>query len=603
MKLIFTESYEELKNRLSGCGDWDESQPNKKVLRLNGGVMNWFETTGTIQFQGREDAKQQLELMVTAALNPERYAVLEANATRLKEQAIGETTTPEQHVHELSEPEIDVSALYLRGEFVNSEIIIGIVSAVGTETTRVITPLIDRLNQFGYISSEIKVSSLLKGGAYTSEYERIKNLMDEGDQYRRETNNNAILAYGVAKLIDEKRDDKAGKNAYIVNSLKHPDEVETLRKIYGQGFYLFGIHADKKRRLYYLTNDKGLSDDQAIELTDIDEDEKIPHGQRTRDTYHLSDFFINFGKNDDQVKNTIQRFLELIFSHPYKNPTFDEFAMFMAFSSSVRSGDLSRQVGAVISRNQQIVATGANDCPASGGGLYWAKIEDASGAVIDAIDGKDYMRSEDSNKAEQTEIIKGILHGASRIEGVSSEQLGSFKEVLEESRISDLTEFGRVVHAEMEAILSCGRAGISCVDSTLYCTTFPCHNCAKHIIASGIHRVVYVEPYPKSKALEFHSDSINLKTKLDEKTDDRHQVTFEPFTGVGARRFLDFFSMNLGTGNKLKRKNKDGSTLEWKKSFAKLRVALLPESYRQIEKTAAAIFADTVRDNAALTPF
>ncbi|MDN3612645.1 hypothetical protein QWZ16_23945 [Vibrio ostreicida] len=26
---------------------------------------------------------------------------------------------------------------------------------------------------------------------------------------------------------------------------------------------------------------------------------------------------------------------------------------------------------------------------------------------------------------------------------------------------------------------------------------FPCHNCAKHIVASGIKRVVYVEPYPK----------------------------------------------------------------------------------------------------------
>ena len=59
----------------------------------------------------------------------------------------------------------------------------------------------------------------------------------------------------------------------------------------------------------------------------------------------------------------IQRFLELLFSHPYKNPTFDEFAMFMAFSSSVGSGDLARQVGAVITRDNQIIATGANDCP------------------------------------------------------------------------------------------------------------------------------------------------------------------------------------------------------------------------------------------------
>ncbi|WP_262967393.1 deaminase [Methylobacter psychrophilus] len=164
--------------------------------------------------------------------------------------------------------------------------------------------------------------------------------------------------------------------------------------------------------------------------------------------------------------------------------------------------------------------------------------------------------------------------------------------MLEKSRIRDLTEFGRVVHAEMEAILSCGREGISCIGSTLYCTTFPCHNCAKHIIASGVTRVVYVEPYPKSKALEFHSDSIELRTQLDGK-DNVDSVIFEPFTGVGARRFLDFFSMSLGTGNKLKRKNKDGGTLIWDKNSAKLRVGLLPKSYLEIEDAASSVFDES----------
>src|SRR5664279_4437230 len=53
MKLMFKKSYEELKALLSGIeGVWEESQKNKKVLRLNGGVMNWYESTGTIYFQG-----------------------------------------------------------------------------------------------------------------------------------------------------------------------------------------------------------------------------------------------------------------------------------------------------------------------------------------------------------------------------------------------------------------------------------------------------------------------------------------------------------------------------------------------------------------------
>lgn len=591
MKTIFTGTYDELKEKLASIkGDWDDNQANKKVLRLDGGFMNWFESTGTIQFQGKDEPRVNLERMVLFCLDPNHQPETENESVAVEEIE----SYKDDHEHLLEGIE-SIGRAYLSGRFKRSEIVIGLVSAVGTETTRVVTPLKDRLRHFGYEAKEIKVSSLLATGETpSSEYDRIKSLMGAGDKRRKDTGLNSILAFGAASLIADSRDDRKPKRAYIINSLKHPDEVEALRKIYGQGFYLFGIHADKKRRLHYLTNDKNLTDSQAIELTDIDEDEKVKHGQRTRDTFHLGDFYINFGKNDDQVKNTIQRFLELIFAHPYKNPTFDEFAMFMAFSSSVRSGDLSRQVGAVISRNDQILSTGANETPRQGGGLYWARIDEASGKVIDDQDGKDYTRNEDSNKVEQQEILSEIMKGVRNISGLSSDQKSKIEGVLNESRIKDLTEFGRVVHAEMEAILSCCRAGISTINGTLYCTTFPCHNCAKHIIAAGIQRVVYVEPYPKSKALEFHSDSIKLITKLetDEKTESNY-VVFEPFTGVGARRFLDFFSMSLGAGIKLARKGNDGKTIEWEKSTANVRVALLPESYREIENAAAEIFRES----------
>lgn len=294
-------------------------------------------------------------------------------------------------------------------------------------------------------------------------------------------------------------------------------------------------------------------------MISIDEDEKVKHGQKTRDTFHLSDFYINLGKNNDQVKNTLERFLELIFGHPYKNPTFDEFAMYMAFTSSVRSGDLSRQVGAVIARGNQIIATGANEVPCSQGGHYWAQLNEDTGEVYDVIGGKDYTRNEDSNKAQQNEIIESLRDSISKIEGIEDGVLKAITQKLESSQIKDLTEYGRVVHAEMQAILSCAKEGISCSNGTLYCTTFPCHNCAKHLIASGIMRVVYVEPYPKSKALEFHNESITTDNR---EAKEKKLVLFEPFIGVGARRFLDFFSMSSGAGNKLKRKNKDGSTVD-----------------------------------------
>lgn len=582
MVLKFSGSFEELKAKLvTLSGHWDDSQPNKKVLRLNYGVMNWFESTGSISFQGKDPGKTTLESGVPQLLYPTE--TVSTNVPVVSTVVQNEHITPSVVV-----PNQSIEKQYLTTGINEGELVIGIVSAVGTEYKRVTEPLTDRLRGFGYTVQEIRVSSCLPVFEGASEYERIRHYMHAGDQLREKSENNAILAAGVAKNISESRTPSDSKRAYVVNSLKHPREVEFLRKVYGDGFYLIGIHADEKRRHQHLTDDKGMTQVQANELIRIDEDESFDHGQKTRDTYHLADFFLNLGSNNDQVKNRLQRFLELIFSHPYKNPTFDEFAMFMAFNSSVRSGDLSRQVGAVISREKQIIATGANDVPKSGGGLYWAELDEATGKVEDNQDGKDYTREVDSNKQAQTEIINEIAKKLLEKGLVDGQQELELHKVLKESKISDLTEFGRVVHAEMDALLSCSRAGIPTTGSTLYCTTFPCHNCAKHIIASGITRVVYVEPYPKSRALDFHSESIQLKSELEEISNNTNKlVSFEPFIGVGPRRFLDLFSMSLGSGSKLRRKDKVGKILDWDKSSAPIRTPLISKSYLDIESAAA----------------
>ncbi|EFC4847561.1 cytidine deaminase [Escherichia coli] len=580
--LKFSGTFQELSGKLASLnGEWDDSQPNKKVLRLNGGVMNWFESTGSISFQGREPGKSALESEVPKLLYPTEPMAIRPQSSALSPDALIKSQGND-------EKDSSVERQYLTTGINDGELVIGIVSAVGTEYKRVTEPLIDRLKGFGYSVKEIRVSSCLTSTLQTDEYERIRHYMQLGDSLRKSMGNNAILAAGVAKKISELRSPTDTKRAYIVNSLKHPGEVEFLRKVYGGGFYLIGIHADEKRRHQHLTDDKGMTQSQANDLIRIDEDESIDHGQKTRDTYHLADFFLNLGSNNDQVKNRLQRFLELIFSHPYKNPTFDEFAMFMAFNSSVRSGDLSRQVGAVISRDTQIIATGANDVPKSGGGLYWAEVNEETGKVEDQPDGKDYTREGDSNKHAQSVIIQEIATNLLNQGLVDSLHELDLKKALKESKISDLTEFGRVVHAEMDALLSCSRAGIPTTDSTLYCTTFPCHNCAKHIIASGIKRVVYVEPYPKSRALDFHSESIHLRSELERTLKDNNNlVSFEPFIGVGPRRFLDLFSMSLGSGSKLRRKDKGGGILDWDKASAPIRTPLLSKSYIEIEKAAA----------------
>jgi hypothetical protein len=119
----------------------------------------------------------------------------------------------------------------------------------------------------------------------------------------------------------------------------------------------------------------------------------------------------------------------------------------------------------------------------------------------------------------------------------------------------------------------------------MFCTTFPCHNCAKHIIAAGIEEVVYVEPYPKSKALDLFPNAISLEK--DKEVNGRKLVRFRPFIGVGPRQFFDLFSMALSAGPKLRRKQKDGTPVAWKRKEALPRVKMLPVTHEQFEKLAA----------------
>ena len=132
----------------------------------------------------------------------------------------------------------------------------------------------------------------------------------------------------------------------------------------------------------------------------------------------------------------------------------------------------------------------------------------------------------------------------------------------------------------MDAILGCARRGVTCEKSVVYCTTYPCHNCAKHIVVSGIRKVVFIEPYPKSRAYDMHPDAIRSSEDLN--TD---KVLFIPFVGVGPRQFVNMFSMTLTVGEKTRRKPKGSfENTNWERASARPRVKMYPTSYVEREK-------------------
>lgn len=480
-----------------------------------------------------------------------------------------------------------------------SELVLGIVSPVGTNLDDTLTALEEGLRLAGYKPEIIRLSTLLRSWNLgipledEPEFARIRSHMAAGTAARAAFSRSDILALGAITEINRNRPEKGRsarpKTAYILVSLKHPEEVRTLRITYGHGFYLVGVSSSKADRIRYLISTKLMDRGDAELLVRLDEDELQPNnrpsdfGQKTRDTFELADVFVRQGD-----RTQVSRFLDLVFGDPFQTPTREEHAMFLAYASSLRSADLSRQVGAVvISSHGDLIATGANDVPAAGGGLYWPGESDA----------RDFKLGKDINEQRRNDFVVDVMRRFPFKKKLREAQLLELgKEWLSGSPIFDITEFGRAVHAEMEALMSCARAGVSPRGGMLVCSTFPCHNCAKHIIAAGLAKVVYVEPYPKSQAHELFRDSITLEDLLESNDIQKsNKVLFSPFVGVGPRRYLDLFSLGLSSGYKIKRKGSGGVKVEWKRENGKIRVPMLPNSYLEREALATGELVDLMK--------
>ena len=136
-------------------------------------------------------------------------------------------------------------------------------------------------------------------------------------------------------------------------------------------------------------------------------------------------------------------------------PTWDEYFMEMAELARQRSTCLRRRVGAVIVKDNRVIATGYNGVP------------------------------------------KGIRH---------CEETGCLRQQLNVPS-GKMHELCRGLHAEQNAIIQAACMGSSIEGGTLYCTTQPCVICTKMIINAGIKRVVIKESYPDELAQEMAKEA------------------------------------------------------------------------------------------------
>ncbi len=470
-----------------------------------------------------------------------------------------------------------------------AELVVGIVGAVGSKLGYVQKALQEAFTEAGYHAESVYLVELLheidKWEVLPEAPEdlRLEKHMDAGDEFRSLISSDdalAVLGVGEIRKLRQKLTNKptepSKRTAYILKSLKHPEEILSLREIYGPGFLLVAAYSPREVRLQNLASkiaqsrnsyDGELFREHAERLVSRDQkDSTKTYGQNVRQSFPMADVFVDTTK-ESKLRENVSRFVRLVLGDNSETPTRDEYAMAHAFAAALRSGALGRQVGAAIaSTHGEILVVGTNEVPKYGGGQYWPD---------DSPDNRDIRKEHDSSDLLKQVNIGEFLDRlgqegwliSSKGDLSSNERVKQALPMLKGIRIMQPLEYGRAVHAEMAAIVEASARGLKIRGSTLYTTTFPCHECARHIIAAGILRVVFIEPYPKSLAAQLHDDTIAVETGTE------GQLLFETFVGIAPRQYGELFQI-FG-----ERKGVDGKRLEWARSGSLLRMPGFPESY------------------------
>jgi hypothetical protein len=192
--------------------------------------------------------------------------------------------------------------------------VVAIVAPVGTETEKVWRSIRAILGSYNYSSHQLKVSWFFddhKVATFLSqpvrkgtEYERLTTSMDAGDALRKKTGLNEAMALVACSYINEKREEIAStessegtrvpvnetdnadarvestsgvapqplsangplrRAAYLLHSLKRPEEVVYLRRVYGSRFLLISVYVPRSERVRSLQH-RGMDESDAVSL-------------------------------------------------------------------------------------------------------------------------------------------------------------------------------------------------------------------------------------------------------------------------------------------------------------------------------------------------
>jgi len=284
----------------------------------------------------------------------------------------------------------------------------------------------------------LSLSDVLRDQLRSEGVEETRERMIEAGRALRAAEGEGGLAHRlVARMLPERN--------YVIDSVRHPAEVEVLRSR-GDGFKLLWVTADDAVRLERIRTRGRPGDPGTLEALKALEGRELasddPAAQQLLAVRELADLVVDNAGSLEDFRQKLQEVLqENLF---FERPSWDAYFLSIARVIATRSNCVKRKVGAVIAVDRRIISTGYNGTPRG---------------------------------------VRNCNEGG-------CPRCNSFVE--QGTRLDECL----CSHAEENAITQAAYHGVSVRGGSLYTTLSPCLMCTKMIINAGIEEVAYNAAYP-----------------------------------------------------------------------------------------------------------
>ena len=267
--------------------------------------------------------------------------------------------------------------------------------------------------------------------------ETRERMIETGTAIRAEKGPGGLAEMLADKLVPDRN--------YVIDSIRHPTEVEVLRRETTR-FQLIWVESPAEVRLERMNARRRAGDATSLEDLRAQEGRELgsddPAAQQLLAVRDMADLTLQNDGTLEELHRKLQAILED--SLFFERPSWDEYFMSIARVVASRSNCVKRKVAAVITRDRRIISTGYNGTPRG-------------------------VRNCNEGGCPR---CNSFAEGGTR---------------LDECLCS---------HGEENAITQVAYHGVSVRDATLYTTFSPCLICTKMIINAGIVEVVYNAHYP-----------------------------------------------------------------------------------------------------------